>query len=47
VVLAPNGEVKNVNRPVFEYFGPITGMAKERGTSDAVHPEAFPVRLSV
>jgi len=30
-ILAPNGEVETVNRPLFEYFGRSLGRAKELG----------------
>jgi PAS domain S-box-containing protein len=41
-ILAPNGEVKTVNRPLFEYFGRSLEELKNWGTSDAVHPEDLP-----
>jgi len=41
-ILAPNGEVETVNRPLFEYFGRSLEELKNWGTSDAVHPEDLP-----
>src|SRR3984885_7824559 len=41
-ILAPNGEVQTVNRPLFEYFGRSQEELKNWGTSDAVHPEDLP-----
>jgi PAS domain S-box-containing protein len=41
-ILAPNGEVEAVNRPLFEYFGRSLEELKNWGTSDAVHPEDLP-----
>jgi PAS domain S-box-containing protein len=41
-VLAPNGEVETVNRPLFEYFGQSLEWLKSWGTNDAVHPEDLP-----
>jgi PAS domain S-box-containing protein len=47
VVLAPNGEVETVNRPVFEYFGRSLEWLKNWGTNDALHPEDLPRTLEV
>jgi PAS domain S-box-containing protein len=41
-VLAPNGELETVNRPLFEYFGQPLEWLKNWGTNDAVHPEDLP-----
>jgi PAS domain S-box-containing protein len=41
-ILAPNGEVETVNRPLFEYFGRSLEELKNWGTSDAAHPEDLP-----
>jgi PAS domain S-box-containing protein len=41
-ILAPNGEVETVNRPLFEYFGRSLEWLRNWGTSDAVHPEDLP-----
>src|SRR3984885_5087838 len=41
-ILAPNGEVETVNRPLFEYFGRSLEELKNWGTSDAVHSEDLP-----
>jgi PAS domain S-box-containing protein len=41
-VLAPNGELETVNRPLFEYFGRSLEWLKNWGTNDAVHPEDLP-----
>src|SRR5882757_4552762 len=41
-ILAPNGEVETVNRPLFEYFGRSLEELRNWGTSDAVHPEDLP-----
>jgi PAS domain S-box-containing protein len=41
-VLAPNGAVETVNRPLFEYFGRSLEWLKNWGTNDAVHPEDLP-----
>jgi PAS domain S-box-containing protein len=41
-VLAPNGELEAVNRPLFEYFGRSLEWLKNWGTNDAVHPEDLP-----
>jgi PAS domain S-box-containing protein len=41
-ILAPNGEVETVNRPLFEYFGRSLEELKNWGKSDAVHPEDLP-----
>jgi PAS domain S-box-containing protein len=41
-ILAPNGDVETVNRPLFEYFGRPMEELKNWGTSDAVHPEDLP-----
>jgi PAS domain S-box-containing protein len=41
-ILAPNGGVETVNRPLFEYFGRSLEELKNWGTSDAVHPEDLP-----
>jgi PAS domain S-box-containing protein len=41
-VLAANGEVETVNRPLFEYFGQSLEWLKNWGTNDAVHPEDLP-----
>jgi PAS domain S-box-containing protein len=41
-VLAPNGELETVNRPLFEYFGQSLEWLKNWGTNDAVHPEDQP-----
>ena len=41
-VSAPNGEVKTVNRPLFEYFGRSLEEIKNWGTNDTVHPEDLP-----
>jgi PAS domain S-box-containing protein len=47
VILAPNGEVETVNRPVFEYFGRSLEELKQWGTNDAVHSEDLPRTLEV
>jgi PAS domain S-box-containing protein len=41
-VLAPNGELKTVNRQLLEYFGQPVEWIKNWGTNDAVHPEDLP-----
>jgi PAS domain S-box-containing protein len=41
-ILAPNGELEAVNRPLFEYFGRSLEWLKNWGTNDAVHPEDLP-----
>jgi PAS domain S-box-containing protein len=41
-ILAPNGEVETVNRPLLDYFGRSLEELKNWGTSDAVHPEDLP-----
>ena len=41
-ILAPNGELEAVNRPLFEYFGRSQEWLKNWGTNDAVHPEDLP-----
>jgi len=41
-IIAPNGEVDTVNRPLFEYFGRSLEWLKNWGTNDAVHPEDLP-----
>jgi PAS domain S-box-containing protein len=41
-VLAPNGELETVNRPLFEYFDRSLEWLKNWGTNDAVHPEDRP-----
>jgi PAS domain S-box-containing protein len=41
-VLAPNGELETVNRPLFEYFGRPLEWLKNWGTNEAVHPEDLP-----
>jgi PAS domain S-box-containing protein len=41
-ILAPNGEVETVNRPLFEHFGRSLEELKNWGTSDAVHSEDLP-----
>ena len=47
VILAPNGEVETVNRPVFEYFGRSLEWLKNWGTNDAIHPEDLPRTLEI
>ena len=47
VILAPNGEVETVNRPVFEYFGRSLEWLKNWGTNDTIHPEDLPRTLEV
>jgi PAS domain S-box-containing protein len=46
-ILAPNGEVETVNRPLFEYFGRSLEELKNWGTTDAVHPEDLPLVLEL
>jgi PAS domain S-box-containing protein len=41
-ILAPNGELEAVNRPLLEYFGRSQEWLKNWGTNDAVHPEDLP-----
>src|SRR3984957_20077549 len=41
-ILAPNGELEAVNRPLVEYFGRSLEWLKNWGTNDAVHPEDLP-----
>jgi len=41
-ILAPNGEVETVNRPLFGYFGRSLEWLKNWRTNDAVHPEDLP-----
>jgi PAS domain S-box-containing protein len=41
-IMAPNGELETVNRPVFEYFGRSLEWLMNWGTNDAVHPEDLP-----
>src|SRR4029077_12901290 len=41
-IMAPNGELETVNRPLFEYFGRSLEWLKNWGTNDAVHPEDLP-----
>src|SRR5258708_11182718 len=41
-IMAPNGELETVNRPVFEYFGRSLEWLTNWGTNDAVHPEDLP-----
>jgi PAS domain S-box-containing protein len=41
-ILAPNGELEAVNRPLFEYFDRSLEWLKNWGTNDAVHPEDLP-----
>jgi PAS domain S-box-containing protein len=42
VVMAPNGELETVNRPLLEYFGRSLEWLENWGTNDAVHPEDLP-----
>jgi PAS domain S-box-containing protein len=42
VIMAPNGEIETVNRPVLEYFGRSLEELKNWATNDAVHPEDLP-----
>ena len=42
VVLAPNGEIENANRQLFEYLGRSLEELKNWGTNDVVHPEDLP-----
>src|SRR3984885_13509086 len=41
-LMAPNGELEAVNRPLFEYFGRSLEWLKNWGANDAVHPEDLP-----
>jgi hypothetical protein len=42
VVLAPNGEIENANRQLFEYLRRSLEELKNWGTNDVVHPEDLP-----
>jgi PAS domain S-box-containing protein len=41
-ILAPNGELEAVNRPLVEYFGRSLEWLKNWGSNEAVHPEDLP-----
>ena len=46
-VLAPNGEVETVNRPLLEYFGRSLEEQKNWETTNMVHPEDLPHTLEL
>lgn len=41
-ILAPNGEVEGVNKPMLDYFGKSEDEIKQWGTTGVVHPDDLP-----